>query len=88
MLTKQETLWGRGTGWRAAGKGTQEDGSVTGLTVSGFMGVGLVSRLSLDNHADSGSVTMAHTLLSQHGFQQTGFWEIGRTYKLVSPLSS
>ena len=54
MLTKQETLLGRGAGVESTGgKGTQEDCSAIWLTVLGFMVVGLVSRLSLANHSDS-----------------------------------
>ena len=86
---QSKRLYGEGApGWRAAGEGTQEDCSTTWLAVSDFMVVGLVSRLSLDNHSDSGSVMVAHASLSQHGFQRAGFWEIGRTCKLVLPLSS
>ena len=44
VLTKQETLLGRGT---QEGKGIQEDCSATWLTISGFMVMGLVSGLSL-----------------------------------------
>ena len=36
----------------------------------------LVSRLFLANHSDSGSFPVAHTLLSQDGRQQEGFWEV------------
>ena len=61
------------------GKGTQEDCSATWLTVSGFMVIGLVSRLSLANHSDSGSFLVVHASLSQGGFQRGGFWEVGRT---------
>ena len=53
MLTKQEILLGRGAQAEQEGKGTQENSSVTCLTVSGFMVMGLVSRLSLTNHSDS-----------------------------------
>ena len=42
VLTKQEILLGKGTGWRAVGKGTQENCSATWLAVSGFMMMGLV----------------------------------------------
>ena len=35
----------------------------------GFMAVGLVSRLSLAHHSDSGSFLVTHALLSQDGFQ-------------------
>ena len=44
MLTKQETLLGGGfPGREQAGKVTQENCCATGLTVSGFMVIGLVS---------------------------------------------
>ena len=39
-------------GGEQEGKGTQENCSVTWLAVSGFMVMGLVSRLSLANHSD------------------------------------
>ena len=42
-------------GGEQEGKGTQENGSVTWLAVSGFMVMGLVSGLSLANHSDSES---------------------------------
>ena len=37
------------------GKGTQKDCSAMWLAVLGFMVMGLVSRLSVVNHSDSGS---------------------------------
>ena len=47
MLTEQETLVGRGAlGGEQQGQGTQEDCSAPQLTVSGFMLMGLASRLS------------------------------------------
>ena len=49
------------------GKGNQEDCSAMWLTVLGFVGMGLVSRLSLTNHSNSGFFLVAHTLLSQDG---------------------
>ena len=49
--------------------------------------MGLVSGLSLANHSDSGSFLVAHVSLNQDGFQLDGFWEVGRTYGLESPLS-
>ena len=55
MLTEQETLVGRG----ALG-GEQ-------LTVSGFMLMGLASRLSLASHSDAGNFLVARALLSQDG---------------------
>ena len=54
----------------------QEDRCAMWLAVSGFMLMGLVSRLSLANHSDSGSFLVAHTLLSQDGRQREGFWEV------------
>ena len=70
VLTKQETLLGRGARGRwQEGKGTQEDCSATWFTVLGFMVMGLVSGLSLVNHSDSGSFLVAHTLLCQDGCQ-------------------
>ena len=69
------------------GKGTQKHCSATWLAVSGFMVMGLVSRLSLANHSDSGSFLVAHAWFSQDGFQPEGFWEVGRTYgHMASPL--
>ena len=47
MLTKQEILLGKGTGWRAVGKGTQENCSAEWLAMLGFKVMGLVSRWSL-----------------------------------------
>ena len=69
------------------GEGTQEDCSATWLTVPDFMMMGLISGLFLANHSDLGPFQVAHTWLSQDGFQQGGFWEVGRTYGLASPLS-
>ena len=50
------------------------------------MVIGLVSELSSANHSDSGSFLVAHASLSQDGFQQAGFWHVGKTYRLVSPF--
>ena len=49
--------------------------------------MGLVSGLSLANHCDSGSFPVVQALLRQAGFQREGFWEVGKTYGLVSSLS-
>ena len=65
MLTKQEVLLGKGTGWRAVGKGTQENCSAAWLAVLGFMVMGLVSGWSLANHSHSESFLVAHASLSQ-----------------------
>ena len=43
----------RHLGRQQQGKGTQENFSSMWLTVSGFMLIGLVSRLSLASHSDS-----------------------------------
>ena len=56
------------------------------LTVLGFVVMRLVSGLSLADLSDSGSFPVAHTSLSQDGFQRGGFWEVGRIYGLGSPL--
>ena len=58
MLTKQDIL---------LGKGTQENSSVTWLSVLGFMLMGLVSGLSLANDSDSESFLVVHALFSQDG---------------------
>ena len=48
------------------------------------MVMGLVSRLSLDNHSDSESFLVVHALFSQDGCQREGFWEVDR--HAVSPF--
>ena len=74
MLTKRETLLGRGhPGREQEGKGTQKHCSDTWLAVSGFMEMGFISRLSLTSHSHSESFLVTHTLLSQNGLQQEGF---------------
>ena len=79
--------WEGCLGGEQQGKRTQEDCSATWLTASGFMVMGLVSRLSLINRSDSRFFLVACTSLSQDGFQWVGFWEVGRTYGLAFPLS-
>ena len=64
MLTKQDIL---------LGKGTQENSSVTWLSVLGFMLMGLVSGLSLASHSDLESFLVVHALFSQDGCQREGF---------------
>ena len=53
------------------GKGSlgreQEDCSAMWLAFLGFMEMGLVSRLPLANHSDSGSFLVVRALLSQDG---------------------
>ena len=55
------------------------------FAVSGFMVMGLVSRLSLANHSDSESFLVVHTSFSQDGCQREGFWEV--VGHVVSPLT-
>ena len=74
-------------GGEQQGKGTQENCSATWLAVSGFTVIGLVSGLSPANHSDPRSFLVAWASLSQDGFQWEGFWEVGRTSGLESPLS-
>ena len=61
---------------RETGEGIQFS---IGLAASGFMVMvmGLVYKLSLANHCDSGSFLVALTSLGQDGFQQ-GFQEVDR----------
>ena len=76
-LSKQEILLGKGA--RAESSRVREpkaNCSATWLTVSGFMVMGLVSRLSLANHSDSESFLLVHALFSQDGCQRGGFWEV------------
>ena len=68
-------------------EGTQEDCSAMRLAVSAFMVMGLVSRLSLTNHSDTGSFLVVCTALSQEVFKWERVWEVGRTYGLESSLS-
>ena len=63
-------------GGEQEGQGTRENCSVTWLAVSGFMVMGLVSRLSLASHSNSESFLVVHALFSQDGCQQEGFWEV------------
>ena len=65
---KARDFLGKGhPGGEQLGKGTQENSSATRLAVSGFMVIGLVSRLSLANHSNSESFLVAHASLSQNG---------------------
>ena len=56
-------------------KGTQKSCSATWLTASGFMIMGLVSRLSLANYSDSESFLVVQALLSQDEWEWE-FWEV------------
>ena len=79
--------WKRALGQRAAGQANQETCSATWLTVSGFLVMGLVSRLSVANHSDSESFLVVHASLSQDGCQREGFWEVERHAASPSDLS-
>ena len=76
-LSKQEILLGKSA--RAESSRVREpkaNYSATWLTVSGFMVMGLFSRLSLANHSDSESFLVVHTLFSQVERQRERFWEV------------
>ena len=84
VLTKQEILWEGHPGGEQEGQGTQGNCSATWLAVSGFMVMGLVSGLSLNNHSDSEYFLVVHSLFSQDGCQREGFWEV--VGHMVSPF--
>ena len=65
MLTQQETLLGRGA-W-AENIRMREPGRNALPCGLGFMLIGLISRLSLANHSDSGNFLEAQALLSENG---------------------
>ena len=79
MLTKQEILLGK-VAWEVRIRKPRTDCSA----VLGFMVMGLVSGSSLVNHSDSESILVVHTLFSQDGCQQEGFWEV--VGHVVSPF--
>ena len=83
MLTKQEPLLERSAWAESRRVREPRRTSLPCCSVSGLMVKGLVSRLSLASHSDSGSVLVVHTSLSQDGFQQEGFGELNRTYGLT-----
>ena len=67
VLTKQETLLGKGA-WVESRRVREPRRTALPLG-SGFMVMGLVSRLSLANHSDSDSFLVVHALFSQDGCQ-------------------
>ena len=87
MLTKQEILLARGArveSWRVGSPGDLLCHMAHSL---GFYGDGIsLSELSLIITM-TGSFLVACASLSQNGFQQEGFREVGRTYELASPPS-
>ena len=83
---KARYLLGRGAWWESRGKETQETCSATWLAISCFMVMRSLFELSLANHSDPWPFLLMSTLLSQSGVQHEGFWEVGRTCGLMSPL--
>ena len=76
----KKDYWQGAPGGKQQGKGTQEKCFATWLSVSGFMVMKLVSRLSLACHlacahiwSDSGSFLVSCASLSQNGFLVWGF---------------
>ena len=84
VLTKQDILLESSPG---QGKGTEENCSSKWLTVSSFMVMGLVSRLSLADHSDSESFLVVHILFSQDGCQREGLWDVVRHVVSLFDLS-
>ena len=66
MLTKQETLLGKGT--RVESSRVREPRRTAWFAMSGFMVMGLVSCWSLANHSDSESFLVAQASLGQDGY--------------------
>ena len=82
---QSKRFYGKGhPGGEQQGKETQENSSAAWLAVSGFMVMGLVSGLSLANHAGSESFLVVHALFSQDGCQREGFWQV--VGHMVSPF--
>ena len=82
VLTKQEILLGGSA--QVESSRVREPGRTALPCGLGFMVMGLVSGLSLANHSDSENFLVVHTLLSQDGYQQEGFWEV--VGYMVSPF--
>ena len=83
MLTKQEIFGGKGTRVESSRVREPRRTALPRGSVSGFMVMGLVSGLSLANHAGSESFLVVHALFSQDGCQR-GFWEV--VGHVVSPF--
>ena len=85
VLTKQETLLGKGT--RVESSRVREPRRTAPphrLQSRGFMVMGLVSGLSLANHSESEFFLVVQALFSQDGCQREGFWEV--VGQVVSPF--
>ena len=74
VLTKQETVIGRGT-WVESNRVNGSRRTATQPAVSSFTVMWLVSWLSLASHSDPGSFLVVCASLSQDGFQAGAFWE-------------
>ena len=71
------------------GEGSWENYSATWLTVSGFMGIGLISGLSLASHSELESFLVAYASLIQGGFCKEDPGRLVRPadWSLLSPLT-
>ena len=67
--------------------GDESSCSATWPMVSNFLVMGLVLGCLWPVMLMQGPTWVACASLSQDGFQWEGFWEVGRTYGLVSPVS-
>ena len=83
-LTKQGISLGRGTQAESS-RGNPGELLCHVARSLGFYGDGV--SFWVVSETDSGSLLVVHALFTQVGFQRGGFWEVGRTYGLVSPLS-
>ena len=87
MLTARDFIGKGSLGGEQWDKGTQENGSATWLTVSGFKVMGLVSRLSLGNHSDSRSFLEVHISLSQDSRKKDSGRLVGHVgWSFLSPF--
>ena len=75
MLTKQGILLGKGAQVESS-RAREPRRAALPPGSQGFMVMGLVSGLSLANYSNSEYFLVVHTLLSQDGRQQEGFWEV------------
>ena len=76
MLTKHEISLGKGARVESRRVRGRRRTALPRGSQSGFMVMGLGSRLSLANRSDSESCLVGHTLFSQDGCQREGFWEV------------
>ena len=86
VLTKRETSLGK-IAWAERARRVKEPRRTALPRGCQSLALGLVSMFSQTSLSDSGSFLVARGSLSQEGFQCRGFWEVGRTYGLESPLS-